>query len=124
MTMPAAPAPPMSRLQRLALVLAAGAFLMPFALGRLVELALKAINPDDVDVTHDLAYLTQLLLVGAVLFVASVAVTVVVIVRLQRSEGRAAARAPWTVLVTQTALVVGVLLLSVLIDAVESASVG
>lgn len=122
MTTPAPP--PMSRLRLLALVLAAGAFLLPFAVGRLVELALKAINPDGVDITHGLAYLTQLLVVGAVLVIASLAIAVVVIVRLQRAEGRDAARAPWTVLVTQTALVVGVLLLSVMIDAVESASVG
>lgn len=122
MTPPRAAAPaPMSRLRRLALVMSASVILAPFAVGRLVELAVKAINPDDVDITHELAYLTQLLVTGVVLVAAMVVVTVAVIVRLQRVEGRDAARAPWVVLVTQGVLVVVALILGVLVDAVEAA---
>ncbi len=120
---PADPVPPApwSRLRRLALVLAAGSFLLPFALGQVLELALKSVNPDDVDVTADLAYLSQLLITGVVLWIAMLILTIAVIVRLRATEGREAARPAWIVLITQGVLVVVILVESVLIGAVEDA---
>ena len=95
----------MSPLRTAALVLAAGSLLGSVAIGTLLELILKATNPDGVDVTNGLAYLRPLLItswtIGAVLLV----LTIVLIVVLRRREGAAAARPAWIVLVVQVVLV-------------------
>ncbi|MDO5734921.1 MAG: hypothetical protein Q4P15_00435 [Propionibacteriaceae bacterium] len=97
------PAPP-SRLQMVATAMASSVFLLPLVLGKLFELVLKSINPDDIDVTVPLAYLRQLLAVSfsllALWLVATVAATVV----LHRREGSTAARLVWVVLGVQVAL--------------------
>ena len=93
-----------SRLQSIATAMAASVFLLPVVLGKLFELILKSVNPDDIDVTVPLAYLQTLLVVSFSLVSIWLVVTVVVTVVLQRREGAAAARAPWTVLVVQVVL--------------------
>lgn len=90
--------------QRLALMLSASVFMLPYAVGRVLEIIVKAINPDNVDVTNGLAYLRPLVYIGIALYAVMLVATVLVLVRLQRSEGRGAARAPWVVLITQVVL--------------------
>lgn len=84
---------------------------MPIVLGKLFELIFKALNPDDVNIESDLAYLLQRLLVSFSLLGTWLVVTVLVIIRLQRREGTASSRAPWVVLGVQ--LLLGVLFLLV-----------
>jgi len=96
----------MSPLRTAALVLAGGSLFATIAIGKLLELILKSVNPDGVDVTNGLAYLRPLLItswsIGVVLFV----LTIVLIVLLRRREGPAAARPAIIVFVVQIVLVV------------------
>lgn len=110
-----------SRMRTLAIVMAAGSLFAAIAIGKLIELVLKAVNPDDVDVSNGLAYLRPLLItawaIGIVLFVA----TIVVIVTVHRREGAAAARPAWTVFIVQVVLVVIILALEAALRTVTGA---
>lgn len=112
--------PEHSRLRTISLILAAGVFALPFAIGRIAELLYKSINPDNVDITHGLAYLRPLLIIGAIAFVIMLALTVSVIVRLRKREGAAAVRPAWIVIATQVILVLLIWAVSGAIEAVES----
>ncbi len=99
------PVPPtLSRLQSTATAMAASVFLLPVVLGKLFELILKGINPDNIDVSVPLAYLRTLLVVSFSLVGVWLIVTVVTTVVLQRREGASAARTPWIVLGVQVVL--------------------
>ncbi|MGV8846546.1 hypothetical protein [Tessaracoccus sp.] len=93
-----------SRLQSVATAMAASVFLLPVTLGKLFELFLKGINPDDIDVSVPLAYLQTLLVVSFSLVGIWLIVTVVTTVILQRREGAPVARTPWIVLGVQVVL--------------------
>ncbi|MEO7589549.1 MAG: hypothetical protein ABIS84_16130 [Arachnia sp.] len=109
-----------SRLQSIATAMAASVFLLPVVLGKLFELILKSINPDDIDITVPLAYLQTLLVVSfslvGVWLVATVATTVV----LQRREGAAVARVPWIVIVVQVVLGVLFVVLQGLLNGINN----
>ncbi|MDT0202435.1 hypothetical protein [Nocardioides sp. AE5] len=111
-----APAP--SRGQVVATVMAAAFALFPVVIGRLGELFAKLANPDAVDVSQDLAYLRPLLVFGFVVGLAWMAIVVATVIRLQRREGRDAARLPWLVLGVQVLLGVVILVLQLVINAI------
>lgn len=91
-----------------ALLINAGAFAVPAALGYLFAAVIKAINPSDVDVSADLAYLRPILIVAAVLVVIAVATAVLSNLALTRRR-HPAAPALWAVLGVQVAAVVVIL---------------
>lgn len=103
-----------------AIVLAGVVLTAPFALGRLLELVLKGVNPDGVDVTADLAYLRPLLTMGFVLVVVAFVAAVGAAVVATRRDGRRAARPAWILLAAQAVLVVVILLATVGVDAVTA----
>lgn len=85
-----------------AVVLNAGAFIIPIALGQLFGTILKWINPSDVDVSHELAYLRQILIVAFGLIAVSLVVTVIVDIVLSRRRDRFAPML-WLILGVQVA---------------------
>ena len=87
-------------LPRAALILNAGAFALPVALGSLFAALLKTINPSGVDVSQELAYLRPILIVGFVLVAVFVLAAVVVDIVLS-SRRHPFAPALWTILGVQ-----------------------
>lgn len=73
-----------------ALIVNAGAFVIPVALGYLFGATIKAINPSGVDVTNGLAYLRPILIVAMVLLAVSLLIAVVTNVVLTIRRHRAA----------------------------------
>lgn len=94
-----------SKAGRRATLFAASALLAPAALGSWFAAAIKAINPDGVDVTHELAYLRPILVGGFVLAGLFVVASALVNLRTQSVHG-AAARTAWLVLGVQLLLAV------------------
>lgn len=97
---------PASKAARRATLFAASALLAPAALGSWLAAIIKAINPDGVDVTHELAYLRPILVVGFVLAGLFVVGSALVYLRTQSVHGPAAARTAWLVLGVQVLLAV------------------
>ena len=101
-----------------AIVLAGLVLTLPLAVGRLLELVLKALNPADVDVSSGLSYLRPLLVTGVVLVIAAFVAAVVAAGGASRRDGRRAARPAWILLAAQAVLVVVILVATVGVDAV------
>lgn len=88
------------RLPAWAIVLNAGALILPVALGQLFSAILKWINPGDIDVSQGLAYLRQILIVAFTLIVIFLVAAVVVDVIMTRRRHRYAP-ALWLILGVQ-----------------------
>lgn len=101
-----------------AIVLAGLVLTLPLAVGRLLELVLKALNPADVDVSAGLAHLRPLLVTGVMLVIAAFVAAVVAAGVATRRDGRRAARPAWILLAAQAVLVVVILVATVGVDAV------
>lgn len=87
-------------LSRAALILNAGVFVFPVALGSLFAAAIKAVNPSGTDVTHELAYLRPILVLGMVLVAVFVLAAVAIDVVLSRRKDPSAGSL-WLILVVQ-----------------------
>lgn len=111
------PPPQPSRLQVVATAMAASVFLLPVLLGKLFELIIKAINPDDVNVGSGLAYLRPLIIVTFSLMGIWFVTTLVSTFLLQRREG-AAARTVWIVLGVQVVLGLSFLVVQSALDGI------
>lgn len=111
-----------SRLQTVAMAMASGVFLLPIMLGKLFEMIIKAINPDGVTVSHELAYLQSRLVVSFSLVGVGLIITLVTIFTLQRREGAAVARPAWVVLGVQVVLGLLLLLVQGMVDNVSHPS--
>lgn len=85
-------------------LLAALSLFAATTVGQVVELLLKATNPDGVDVSAGLAYLRPILITTFALIIVALLATIASIVRLGRAEGRAATRLPWTLFIVQLVL--------------------
>lgn len=92
-----------SRLQLVATLMASSVFMLPLVIGKAVELFLKGTNPDNVDVTQGLAYLSPMLITSFVTFGLWLVASGVVVYLLHRRDA-AAARLPWLVLGSQMLL--------------------
>jgi hypothetical protein len=109
-----------SRLHALAVVLAALVIPLSILFGTVIEALFDAINPADVDVSQDLAYLRELLgfsfgFLGILLLVVAA-----LIVQLYRRDGRFAAIAlPVTVLAAQLVVGILILVLTGVVDGIE-----
>lgn len=88
-----------------ALVANGGAFAIPVAVSYLFAAIIKVINPSDVDVSSDLAYLGPILIVAGVLLALGVLMAVLMNVTLSRRRNPAAS-ALWVVLGIQIAAIV------------------
>src|SRR5690625_2024463 len=91
-----------SPMKRWAVIVSSSVFAGPFALTTLVEWILKAVNPDNVDVSAGLAYLQPILITGWTLIALFILLAVILNIMVARSTGTSAkARLPWTVLFVQ-----------------------
>jgi len=115
------PTPP-SRMHTVTVVLASLVIGLPMLFGKLIEAAIDAANPADVDVSQDLAYLRELLgfsfgFLGLLLLIIAA-----LIVTLYRRQHRFSAIAlPVTILAVQLAVGLLVLLMTGIVDGIEDA---
>lgn len=89
---------------RRATLLASVAVLAPLTVAKLVEYALKASNPDRVDITQGLAYLRPILITVWTLLAIGIGSATWAILDVRRKDGPTAARIPMLVLLGQIAL--------------------
>lgn len=98
--------PARAPLEYAALSVSAGVVLLPLLIGNIAAYLFKLVNPENVDITHGLAYLGQILIIGW----GSVGLVLVVAVVLNMMAQQRYGRAPgWIVLGVQVTL--GILLL-------------
>ena len=97
---------------------------LPLLVGKLIEAGLESVNPADVDVSHDLAYLRELLgfsfgFLGLLLLI----ITTLIVTLYSRERRFGAIVLPLTIVVVQ--IVVGLLLLVMtgVVDSIEDAYV-
>ena len=100
----AGPGRALSRQASWTAVLAATSLWLATTVTLLVEVLLKAANPDEVDVASGLAYLQPVLVAGLVLVVMAASGTVGAIRLLHKAEGAASTRLPWLLLLAQAAV--------------------
>lgn len=98
--------------------LASAFSLVPILVGNLAQLVVKAVNPDDVDVSQPLAYLRPLLIFSFTVAGFWFAFVIAAVMWLQRREGPAVARLPWLVVGVQIVLGLVVLALQLGINSV------
>lgn len=91
-------------LPRLPLVLSSLVFIAPLTFGRVLEWVLKGLNPSNVDVTADLAYLRPMLITTWVTFAVVVAAAAGANSAATRRYGREAAQPAWLLLAIQIVL--------------------
>ena len=91
-----------STIQKAAIVAASIAVLLPLTIAKVVEWVLKSTNPDGVDVTHGLAYLSPILIAAWVSLGVCIVGAVVLNVLAQRRDG--SAKLAWLILALQVVL--------------------
>ena len=96
-------------------------FLVPAAIGKVIEWIVKGVNPSGVDVTDGLAYLQPLLISTFLIFMIWILIVVVLILRVQKLGGSDAARLPWWIFITQMVLVVIYAVSSLAVNAITGA---